>query len=448
MSLSFPLTALEECHYWQDRPAYPWSLFARLKFSGCLDQSAFKAAVATVLARHPLLTAKVGVEGRRQLRWFLVDDPEPMIHWETGPLGGPLPPAAHQDLQREIGIRFHVRADGSGSELTIQFHHACSDGIGGCLFVEDLLLAYALACGEGPGQVELRPLDPGKLGGRGRFGLTLSTLLRMAPQQLVGIFRGAQCLTRRPVPLIPHCAGPNDDTPPQNYPATLHYALDEESTIRLRRTAKHLSVTLNDLLVRDLFLALAEWRSRQNIEDDGHWLRMAIGMNLRRADDHLLPVANAASGVFLDRRGSDFADAGQLLRSVHKEMALVKRWRLGLTFIFFANIGQWLNGGKGERFRANEPGWTCALTNLGEPFARLPLSDGDGRVVAGNVTLEAIDFAAPTAPRCCVTVGVIGYARRLGLTLHYDPRPLSAEQAADLLDTYVRRIRTSMAEPH
>lgn len=198
MSWSFPLTALEECHYWQDRPAYPWSWYARLKFSGCLDRKAFEAAVATVLARHPLLTAKVCMAGRRQLHWFLVDDPEPLIQWEAGPVGGPLPPAAHQDLQREIGVRFHVRADATASELTIQFHHACCDGLGGCLFVEDLLLAYALACGDGRGYVKLRPLDPCKLRGRGRFGLTTATLLRMAPQQLVGMFRASQCLSVRP----------------------------------------------------------------------------------------------------------------------------------------------------------------------------------------------------------------------------------------------------------
>ena len=38
------------------------------------------------------------------------------------------------------------------------------------------------------------------------------------------------------------------------------------------------------------------------------------------------------------------------------------------------------------------------------------------------------------------------YADRLGITLHYDPRPLSESQAADLLDAYVRRIGVSVAE--
>jgi hypothetical protein len=446
MSLSFPLTTMEQCLYWQDRPAYPWSWFARLKFSGCLDRTAFEAALAAVLARHPLLTAKVAVVGRQQLSWFPVDDPEPMIGWEAGPLGDTLPPAAHLDLHREIGIRFHVRTDATASELTIQFHHTCCDGIGGCMFIEDLLLAYALACGDPPDQLKLRPLDPGKLRGRGTFGLTFPTLLKMAPQQLVGVLRGRHFLTRRPVPLVPHRPCPNDDIPPKGYPATLHHVFDEESTIRGRRTAKHLGVTLNDLLVRDLFLALAEWRSRQNIGDDGHWLRMVIPTNLRTPGDRLLSAANMIGNVFLDRRGPDFTDASRLLQSIHKEMALVKRWRLGLAFNFLANIYRWLPGGLKRKIRADECLMSCMLTNLGEPFAHLPVSGRDGRVVAGNVTLENVDFIAPTAPFGCVTVGVITYARRLGLTLHYDPRPLSEGQATDLLAAYVRRIQTSMAE--
>ncbi len=436
---------MEECLYWQDQPAYPWSWFVRLRFSGCLDRPAFEAAVATALARHPLLTAKVGTVAGRQLHWFPVDDAEPVICWETGPMGGPLPPATHQDLQREIGIRFHIRTDGKASELTIQFQHTCCDGIGGGIFIEDLLLAYALAFGDPSGQLELRPLDPCKLHSRGRYGLTALALLKMAPQQFKFLLGGWRLIMRSPAPLLPHQVCLTDDSPPKGYPATLHYVFDEESTIRGRRTSQRLGVTLNDLLVRDLFLALVEWRSRQNIDDDGRWLRMAIPLNLRTDGDRLLSAVNVISNAFLDRRGPDFADADRLLQSVHKEMALIKRWRLGLVFVFLAKAFRWLPGGLEKRIRADACVMSCMLSNLGTSFVHLPLSDRNGRAVAGNVTLEGIDFVPPTCPYSCVTVGVVTCAGRLGLTLHYDPRPLSEGQAADLLDTYVRRIRASIA---
>ena len=123
--------------------------------------------------RHPLLTAKVEIVGRRRLRWSVVEDPAPVIVWEESPVGGRLPPATHLDLRREIGIRFHVRIDpaAAASDLTIQFHHACCDAAGIASFIRDLLVVYAAGqeqtvCACRCGQ-SFRRLDPALLAGRG-----------------------------------------------------------------------------------------------------------------------------------------------------------------------------------------------------------------------------------------------------------------------------------------
>ena len=112
-------------------------------------------------------TAGGGCDGPR---WMI---PRPRSSGRSAPVGGPLPPATRLDLRREIGIRFHVRTDATDSDLTIQFHHACCDGAGFALFLRELLVAYALAYGNAPNRARLAELDPGKLAGRGRFGLTL-----------------------------------------------------------------------------------------------------------------------------------------------------------------------------------------------------------------------------------------------------------------------------------
>lgn len=445
MSLSLPLTTMEEFLYWEDRPAYPWSCFVRMRFSGCLDRAAFESAVRTVLARHPLLTAKVETLGRGRLRWYTVDDPAPAIKWESAPVGGPLPPATRLDLRREIGVRFHVRTEATASDLIIQFHHACCDGAGIALFMRELLVAYAVAFGTAPNRARLTALDPGKLAGRGRFGLTLRKLLRMAPKQLVGLLGARQFLMRKPAPLIPHRAGPNDSPLPKTYPAIVHSLFDREDTAGMRKAAVRRGVTSNDLLTRDLFLALAEWRLRQNIDDDGSWLRMMIPMNLRTTDDRLMPAANMVSSVFLDRRGPDFADPDRLLSGIHEEMDLIKRLRLGFTFIFSTAICRRFLGGLEKKVRADKCTVSCIFTNIGTPLAHVPLPRSDECIVAGNVTLEDVDFVAPLRPYSCVTIVVALYARKLGVTLHYDPRPLTEQQAIDLLETYVRQIHASIA---
>jgi hypothetical protein len=62
--------------------------------------------------------------------------------------------------------------------------------------------------------------------------------------------------------------------------------------------------------------------------------------------------------------------------------------------------------------------------------------------VAGNVVLEGMDAVAPNRPYTCASFAAHIYAGRLAITLHYDPRPLTAPQAADLLETFLKRLRT------
>jgi hypothetical protein len=174
-------------------------------------------------------------------------------------------------------------------------------------------------------------------------------------------------------------------------------------------------------------------------------LRMMVPMNLRREGDEHMPAADVVSCVFLDRRGRDFTDADRLLRGIHAEMDLIKRNQLGYTFVFSLAICRRLFGGLEEQVRADKCTVSGVFTNVGSLFAQTPLPEYDRHIVAGNVTLRDIDAVAPLHPYSCVTVVAGLYADRLGITLHYDPRPLSEAQAIDLLAAYVRRIRTSIA---
>ena len=445
MKKCFPLTAMEEFFFWDDRPAYPCSCFVRLRFAGCLDRAAFDRAIQTLLTRHPMFTAKVENDPRGRLRWSLVENPSPRIVWETASIGDSLPPATRLDLRREIGIRFHVRTSGSESDLTIQIHHACCDGAGVSLFIREFLVIYAMACGEVPRRTRLTPLDPEKLAGRGRFGLTFRKFLKMVPRQMVGLLGARQFLMRKPVPIIPHQVCPNDSPLPENYPTTMTYTLTVEETAALRKTAVRHRVTPNDLLARDLFLAIGQWQSRHDIPQNGEWIRMMVPVNLRTTDDRLLPATDVVSSVFLDRRAADFADADQLLHGIHEEMDLIKRNDLGFTFVFSLAVCRRLFGSLKKKVQVDQCSVSCVFSNLGTPFAHTPLPQDERQYVAGNVTMTGTDFVAPIHPYSCATFTIGLYAHKQTITLHYDPRPLSESQAADLLGTYIRRIQTSIA---
>ena len=66
------------------------------------------------------------------------------------------PAAAHIDLSRTVGTRIWLVDHESRSDLVVQVHHACSDAIGKCQFIDDLLMLYARNVGELSSDVELR----------------------------------------------------------------------------------------------------------------------------------------------------------------------------------------------------------------------------------------------------------------------------------------------------
>ncbi|MEN6336275.1 MAG: chromosome condensation protein [Phycisphaerales bacterium] len=436
-------TTLEEWLFWEDRPAYPWSCFIRLHFTGQLDRAAFETAACRVLRRHPLFCAKARMRGRMHLEWVVQDDPQPTVTWQSGAVGGAFPAATSVDLFQEIGIRFHVVSDGRRCDLTLQFHHACCDGVGILAFIDELLIAYALALGAVSDGLRLPPLEPERLIRRDKFGLTFGKRVRMAPGRLLGLDGAAKFLLRSPATIVPHQPCEDDGPPPPGYPAVLSGVLEPGESSRLRDVAAQHGATLNSLLTRELFLALADWRTRWNVPGADDWLRIMIPINLRTDGDRQLPAASLASFVCLDRRRQDFADRERLLNGIHEQMRAVLQRKLGFTFVSSCRALNLIPGMLRAHIRKPRCQVSTVLTNLGRTFVHSPLPRQTGRLVAGNVTLEGLDSVAPIRPYTCASFAATTYADRLTITLHYDPRPLTGPQAADLLDTFLRRLRTT-----
>jgi hypothetical protein len=246
--------------------------------------------------------------------------------------------------------------------------------------------------------------------------------------------------------VLPHDVLPCDDPPPEHYPATRTHVFTAEETARLREAAKQSRTTVNDLLIRDVFLTLGTWRAENGVEDDESWLRMMVPFNLRTSSDRSLSAANIVSSVFLDRQGQDFDQPEALLESVQDEMNLIKDNKLGYTFIFSLKVFSLLPNGLKNNARQDRCSSSCIFTNMGRPLIRCPLPREEGRLVAGNVRLERIDGTAPLRPYNCVTFNALEYARRLTFILHYDARIVSEAQADDLMATFVSRLRETLAE--
>ncbi len=445
-TLALPLTAFEEFLIWEDRPAYPWSIFSRLRFSGRIDRGALESAVQAIMPRHPLLISCLEMRRRRPF-WVVQPGAVPQIVWAEGQTGQAFPATGRQDLRKEIGLRLFVIQGHDSCDVTLQAHHACCDGAGLVVFFNDLLIAYALATGARAGGLKLPPLDPGRLARRGAYGLTFRKLVKLLPRQIAGVQGVWRFFLRTPSPLLPHRPLPDDGPPPAGFPATRTDTFTREETAVLHETARRLGVRTNDLLTRDVFLALGEWRARHGagIQDDGAWLRMMVPIDLRARGDRLLPAANMVGSVFLDRRNREFADPGKLLAGIASDLQYIKNNRLGLIFIYSLRALGLLPGGLKRNARRNQCTVSSIFSNTGKLLRRCPLPKENGRLVAGDLTLEQIDGVAPIRPYNCVTFLAIEYAGRLTMTLHYDPRTVGGPQADDLAATFARRVQETVS---
>jgi hypothetical protein len=443
MILPMPLTIMEELLLLSDRPSYPNLIFARTVFSGQLDRRAFDIALKTAVGRHPFFRAIVRQDTAGCWEWVGVPQVQPVVVWAAVPAAETLPPVTWLNLRREVGFRAHVVIDAAANRSTIlfQIHHSVCDAAGAYTFIGDFLVAYALEMGAAADLAKFSKLDEGMLSGRGRFEQTFAKFLK---RRLMGDLRQVcSFLMHQPCPLIPHVARPSYSTLPISYPSLLAHHFDREETIRLREAAKASGVTLNDLLISDLFLALQSWRRERGLNIGNEWLRIMIPMNLRKPKHRFLPACNVLSWIFVDRRGSAADQPDRLLGSVHDEMQMIKDNDLGLTAISFLQVRRYLPGGLVAATRGEKCNFSTMLSNIGRAFPRISLPSQDDHLVAGNLFLEQFEGYTPIAPYVSASFAVGLYARQLYVTMHFDPAVIDAMAAKKLLNAFVDQIRVT-----
>jgi len=446
LMLPLPLTCFEEYMLCDDRPSHPMLGIARLRFSGHLDRNAFEAAVSTTVHRHVLLRSSIARGRRGKPQWTEHPDWCPDVEWEPATNRHGFPDAPYVDITARPGTRVWVVDRGPGHDVILQIHHCAADAQGISQVMEDLLVGYALRVGASEPTGDLAPLEAERLRQRGTPGLTPMRWLGMAHKQAVGLLGVREFLSRRPVTLTGDKSSSDEDTPPEIFPCPQVIELDQQETGQLLAAAKSLGVTVNDLLLRDLFLALTAWRKELSRGSDRDWLRVSIPMSLRTADDVRMPMANAVSMVFIDRRGLDTSDPAQLLQGLRRQMQRIKGCRLQYTFLLSLAVARRLPGGLASSTKADTVQASSCFSNIGMVLNRTPLPRREGRLVAGGVLLESVDFVIPLRPHLHAAFCVYTYAGCLRILLNRDAKALSDEQATDLHDRFMQQIRRTLAD--
>jgi hypothetical protein len=436
--MPLPLTTMEQYYWTDDSDDYPTTFPVLLRFGGVLREGPLREALAVALQRHPIFSWRVDSSGRRPC-WVAASTPTgPYFDWGDARSAPSHPRGERIDLASEGGLRLWVRAGADGSELLIQFHHACCDGIGALQFVEDLLIAYAGQTLPAGHRLELRRVDPSELRYRGAFGRPD----RVGPSswrvKIQVAKEWAKLLWHEPA-VVAAADSPVATADTLPFLGFRWHRFSRETTRALRNTAALHKVMLNDLLLAHLFIAIRNW-NRQHQANDNDRLRINMPTNMRTKEDRFLPASSTLSFTFLTRAGSDCDRPDELLASVHEETSAIKHWQLGFVFV------------GGLEFAAGLPGltsWvlgrprcfaTAVFSNMGRVLNGLPLPRENHRLVCGDVVLEELLGVPPIRPLTRAALVALTYAGQLTLCARCDPRFFSGASTQRFLDHVVSQI--------
>ena len=441
------MAAFERYMLADDRPDYPMAFAVTLQLAGKVDREALEQSLSDALGRHPLLHALVDRTIRRRPCWVSAGDRPPELDWDVEgvPLG--CPRSVAMDLTSRPGLRVWVRQGGCVAELTLQFHHSCCDGIGALRFIGDVLAAYGIRTADGRDKPMPRPVDAGRLATRGNLGRGDESTLERAIALLGALPHMLKFVGCRPVPL----SGPTDLPPVEPETSTLppigRHVFSEAQTQRLRDVAARRGTTLNDLLLRDMFLAINEWNSLSRGRPRG-WLRVSMPTNLRGPGDEQMPASNFVSLTFLTRRPRALRNPRKLLVGIQRETASIKRIRRGLCFIRVIEAAQAICGEMPRLFVGRRCRATAVLSNLGniERSLAATFPHNADRIVAGNLTLEAITTAPPIRPNTPAAFMAYSYAGRLNIAALFDRQVFTRGQARTFLREYTDRLLKAAAD--
>lgn len=443
---TWPLTPLERFMWSDDRPQTPLVFEVALCFDGSIDPAIMREAFRFALGRHPLLRSTIRSRGKAA-EWVASASgwPEMTVHARGA---HDEPGLAAIDLTKSTGLRGWLLETATGWDIKLLFHHACCDGQGARMFIQDMVLAYALMCGSSRETSPFFTIDISHLDRRGLYPQATgrATTLAWKIQQIVEFFFH---------PPKPTAIAVEDDAGSAKASESglkvgmCSYTFSPSEVAQLQDPKRREGASLNDVAVALLFSVISQWQQRHGMSRRS-WTRITVPCDLRGREDERMPAANRYTYVFLNRRLRDCSNWRMVLEGVQKELQEKLQTRFGVNFLAKLEIlarrprlMRWVLGGR-SCFA------TAVLTNLSDPSRRLrkrlPV-DADGFFwLAGARCHDLQVRTPPLRPKTHWGVGIFEYAGRMTVTFRYDTDTITAADAEQVLADYVEGWRQWLAE--
>jgi hypothetical protein len=448
-----PLTPFERYYLSDDSRKYPTTFPVELRFSGPLAREPFLQAIEQAIERHPLFGALLVRSGLTS-KWIAGAREPAWVDWThcSAPIAHPR--GEFIDLTVERGMRVWVRASDESARVIFQFHHSCCDGLAATQFLDDVLVLYASAVTD-PSQIPaLAPVNVERLRDRASVDLSGAQpgFRAFVRDIVITLYVWTRILFRRVAIVaapIPSAKDPSADSggDASRSPEILsfeQYQLTVAEAEAYRQAALRQSMAQNDLMIRDLMLAIDDWNRRQCAASRAA-CRVNVPVNVRGREGADIPASNRLGFAFVTANPTDFGDRDKLLRIVHAQTEQIKQWKLALYFLGGLGLATLFPGAVPASLRWKKSFATVVLSNIGRLMEHSRLPRSEDRLVCGNVILEHITGAPPIRRNTRAALLVGEYGGRTTISLRCEPRLFSPAETRALLNTYVARLRETVA---
>jgi hypothetical protein len=431
-----PLTPIESYFFYDHRESHPAWIRYDFTFRGALDRAAFTRAVNRIAEWHPRTGATVARRRWRRPVWKL-GTVRPELVWREAGEAKADDDGGHRDrhdLSQRAGLQCAVRADPFAACLTLTVHHAVADGLGVHLIARDLFLLYSVECGTAVTLPAIAPLDPQRE--RRSSGAMLGW--RHLPWIALGVAWGVLLERRRVVEM----RGSSADGRARELAAR---SLSAEDTVRLRKAARQAGVSLNELLLRDVQVALGAWLQRHGPAGPEDRTRVLVPMNVGGARLALQSSANALGVALIERRVRSLGRRARLLQRAHEDMEFIQQRSLMRAFGALMRLRSWLPGGIAGYCQRPGARNTLVFSNIGKLFGGGAMVRPDGVLAAPGVELAEFAGWGPCRPGTNLFMVTGSYRGRQGFWISYDPTAMNAAQAEDFAAEFEAQVRRSLA---
>ena len=231
----------------------------------------------------------------------------------------------------------------------------------------------------------------------------------------------------------------------RTYPALASYKFNAEEHKQLRHAAAQQGVTLNDLLLSEMFHTMREWNLEQGGSSRGR-LRIMMPSDMRTQQDFAMPAANMTSYNFITRHIRDCDDPPSLVRGIRDETIRIKGDQRGKFFIDSLMIARRVPGLVPFLLSGRRCLSTVTVSHMGDPTRRFlaTFPRQGGKLLCGDVVLEDMVGVSPLRPQTRAAVSIVTLYRQLAINVRLDPHTMTLADTQAFVEMYAERLASQL----